>query len=96
MSPSSPEPTIATPIHPWLAETKSSPSPSSVPSYSSNGLGSAGSFMSMYTLNSSSSFPSYSSPSKEPETKEEVQEEGETSKADIYANLDSDTAALLF
>ncbi|XP_011402665.1 PREDICTED: titin-like [Amphimedon queenslandica] len=95
VSPSSPEPAIATPIHPWLAETKSSPSPSSVPSYSSNGLGSVGSFMSMYTLNASS-FPSYSPPSKEPETKEEVQEETETSKADIYANLDSDTAALLF
>ena len=52
--------------------------------------------MSMYTLGSTPS-PSYSSPAKtEIKEKEEEEEKKETSKGDMYANLDSDTAALLF
>ena len=47
--------------------------------------------MSMYTLGSTPS------PAKtEIKEKEEEEEKKETSKGDMYANLDSDTAALLF
>lgn len=92
---------IATPIHPWLSPSKPSPSSmggagGSIHSFlpSAGGLGSVGSFMSMYTLNSTSAPTKDTTPSYSTNQKEE--EVNNDNPPETYANLDSDTAALLF
>ena len=95
----SPDGELATPLHPWLSSsTPMSPPPpttESIHSYSPSNLGTVGSFMSMYTLTlpSNNSKKTKTSANKNNQSKETEEPE---SAADVYANLDSDTAALLF
>jgi hypothetical protein len=85
---------ISTPLHPWLASTNTPPSSRTIPSYSgSSGLDSAGSFMSMYMLNTSPS-KMQSTPAK-PNNIPNGPLKDEDDMPD-YANMDTDIAALMF
>ena len=85
---------LATPVHPWLSSMPTSPPPlpepkTNIHSYMSSNMGSVGSFMSAYTGSMASSNSSNTS------SKENITEENYT-QTDIYSNLNSDTAALIW
>lgn len=85
---------LATPVHPWLSSMPTSPPPLPEPkpnihSYMSSNVGSVGSFMSAYTGSMASSNSSNTS------SKKNITEENYT-QTDIYSNLNSDTAALIW
>ena len=103
MESSSSDTNIATPLHPWLnpspvtnATNNTAATSGSIHSFlpSSGNLSSVGSFMSLYTLGNTSTSTTVesSTDNKAANDNDKLNDE----PPDTYANLDSDTAALLF